>query len=156
MLDARITGEPLDPVAEGERFLARSRDCGAVVTFVGLTRPAARHGSAVQRLFLDHHRKLTAQSVREIAAAALNRFEVDAVTAVHRYGEVRPGEAIVFVAAAGAHRRAAFEATDYLMDRLKTEAMFWKREDTASGSQWIEPTDADQAERARWSDRCED
>jgi molybdopterin synthase catalytic subunit len=80
------------------------------------------------------------------------RFDVTAVKIVHRHGEVRPGEAIVFVAAASVHRRAAFEAADYMMDRLKTEAVFWKREDAVDGSRWIEPTDADRFERARWSE----
>jgi molybdopterin synthase catalytic subunit len=70
---------------------------------------------------------------------------------VHRAGHIAPGEAIVFVATASAHRRAAFEAADYLMDRLKTEAVFWKREETALGSRWIEPVEADHADAARWA-----
>ena len=67
---------------------------------------------------------------------------------------IAPGEAIVFVAAAAVHRRAAFEAVDYLMDRLKTDALFWKREDGVDGSIWIEPSDGDRSDRARWSDTC--
>jgi molybdopterin synthase catalytic subunit len=86
----------------------------------------------------------------EIAASA-ERFGVEAVRIVHRCGEIAPGEAIVFVAAAAAHRRAAFDAVDYLIDRLKTDALFWKREDGVDASSWIEPTDADRADRARWS-----
>ena len=70
--------------------------------------------------------------------------------AVHRHGRVQPGEPIVFVAASAPHRRAALEAVDYMMDRLKTEAVFWKREDYSSGSTWIEPTEADYADRGRW------
>ena len=69
---------------------------------------------------------------------------------VHRCGDIAAGEAIVFAGAAALHRRAAFEAADYLMDRLKTEAVFWKREIGETGSQWIEPTDADHADRERW------
>ena len=73
-----------------------------------------------------------------------------AVRVVHRCGAIAPGEAIVFVAAAAVHRRAAFEAVDYLMDRLKTDALFWKREDGVDGPRWIEPTGGDRADRARW------
>ncbi|HET9429388.1 MAG TPA: molybdenum cofactor biosynthesis protein MoaE, partial [Allosphingosinicella sp.] len=73
---------------------------------------------------------------------------------VHRFGTLLPGEPIVFVAAASAHRRAAFEAADYVMDRLKTDALFWKREDTASGNRWIEPRDDDHVARQRWSEMC--
>jgi molybdopterin synthase catalytic subunit len=75
------------------------------------------------------------------------------VRVLHRCGAIAPGEPIVFVAAAAAHRRAAFDAVDYLMDRLKTEAVFWKREDAVDGSRWIEPMDCDRADQARWSDR---
>ena len=104
---------------------------------------------------LDHHPRLTEQSLHDIAASAA-RFGVDAVRIVHRCGAIAPGEAIVFVAAAARHRRAAFEAVDCLMDALKTDAVFWKREDGVDGARWIEPTEADRADRARWSDRCPD
>lgn len=148
---ARITELPFDPAAEFDAFLTGLREEGAVVSFVGIARPSASNGAAVERLFLDHHPKLSANSVTEIARDASSRFEISTARVVHRYGSVHPGEAIVFVAAAAAHRRAAFEAADYMMDRLKTEALFWKREDRADGSHWIEPTDGDHAERARWS-----
>ncbi len=141
-----------DPAILYSSFLDQLGGEGAVVSFVGLARPATRSGGSVERLFLDHHPRLTEKSLSEIAEAALRRFAVSAVRVVHRIGEVAPGEPIVFVAAASAHRRAAFDAADYMMDRLKTDAMFWKREDAVDGSRWIEPTDADRAERARWSD----
>lgn len=141
-----------DPSKELSAFLNRLGNEGGIVSFVGVARPITRGGSAVQRLFLDHHPRLTKTSLHEIADAATRRFGVTAVRVVHRFGEVAPGEPIVFVAAASAHRRAAFEAADYLMDRLKTDAMFWKREDAGDGTRWIEPTDADRAERARWGD----
>ena len=125
---------------------------GAVASFVGIARPTTTDGKSVAAMFLDHHPTLTQKSVAEIAAAAKDRFGASAVLAVHRYGAIAPGEPIVFVAASSPHRRAAFEAADYMMDRLKTEAIFWKREDTGGGSRWIEPTDTDHADRARWSD----
>lgn len=152
MIDARLGSDPLDPAAELSRFIARLGDEGAVVSFTGVARPLTRDGSAVQRIFLDHHPRLTQRSLDDIAAAAAERFAVSAITVAHRFGEVLPGETIVFVAAASLHRRPAFEAADYLMDRLKTDAVFWKREDAVDGSRWIEPTEADRAERARWSE----
>jgi molybdopterin synthase catalytic subunit len=123
---------------------------GAVVSFVGIARPTTKGGDQVEKLVLEHHPALTRQSLEEIAVAAGERFDVSHVRVVHRCGLIRPGEPIVFAGAASQHRRAAFEAADYLMDRLKTEAVFWKREDHASGSSWIEPTEVDYADRGRW------
>ena len=148
----RLAESPFDPARELSDFLASLGDEGGIVSFVGVARPRTRTGALVERLFLDHHPRLTQVSLDEISAAASRRFDVTALRVVHRFGEVAPGEPIVFVAAASAHRRAAFEAADYLMDRLKTDAVFWKREDAVDGSRWIEPTDSDRAERARWSD----
>lgn len=151
MLDARITAELIDPGAELGLFLDKLDRDGAVANFVGIARPTASDGAQVIALFLDHHPSLTLSSVSEISAAAQSRFGLSAVCAVHRYGKVLPGEAIVFVAAASPHRRAAFQAADYMMDRLKTEAIFWKREETGDRARWIEPTDADRDDVERWS-----
>ncbi len=147
-IDTRLAHESFAPEQELAGFSADG--AGAIVSFTGLARPTTKEGAAIERLFLDHHSRLTRQSLDEIAASA-GRFDVTAVRIVHRCGEIAPGEAIVFVAAASAHRRAAFEAADYLMDRLKTDALFWKREDGVDGARWIEPTEADRADRARWS-----
>lgn len=152
MIDARLADAPIDAAAELAGFMAKLAGEGAVVSFVGIARPRTRGGARVERIFLDHHPRLTLRSIEEIATAAAARFQASAVAAVHRFGAVRPGETIVFVAAAARHRRAAFEAADYMMDRLKTDAVFWKREDAVDGVRWIEPTDADRAERARWSE----
>jgi molybdopterin synthase catalytic subunit len=126
-----------------------SRD-GAVVSFVGIARPASKTGRTVDRIVLEHHPALTVQSLEEIALEAAARFDVSHVHVVHRCGDVAAREPIVFAGAASMHRRAAFEAADYLMDRLKTDAVFWKREVGEGGSQWIEPTEADYADRERW------
>lgn len=147
-IETRLAYEALAPERELASFSAEG--AGAIVSFTGLARPTTKEGAPIERLFLDHHSRLTQQSLDEIAASA-DRFEVSAVRIVHRCGEIAPGEAIVFVAAASAHRRAAFEAADFLMDRLKTDALFWKREDGLDGSRWIEPTEGDRADRARWS-----
>ena len=81
---------------------------------------------------------------------AVARFELTDIVIVHRHGALAPGEAIVFVAAAAPHRRAAFDAVDYVMDRLKTEAPFWKREQRSDGAHWLEARDSDREARARW------
>jgi molybdopterin synthase catalytic subunit len=150
-VEARLLHVPFEPAAELAGLGAIR--AGAVVSFTGLARDTARDGSAVKGLFLDHHPRLTQRSLDEAAEAAAFRFDLVAVRVLHRCGDIAPGEPIVFVAAAAAHRRAAFDAVDYLMDRLKTEAVFWKREDRVDGAHWIEPTEGDRADRARWSDR---
>lgn len=146
-IDARLANAPFQPEAELAAFPAEG--AGAIASFTGYCRPTSKAGTPIERLFLDHHPRLTEQSLRDIAAAA-RRFGIAAVRVVHRCGAIQPGEAIVFVAAAAAHRRAAFDAVDYLMDRLKTDALFWKREDGVDGPRWIEPTEGDRADRARW------
>lgn len=151
-IDARLIHTAFDPAAELAAFTAAASGAGAVASFTGLARAESRDGGLVTGLFLDHHSRLTQRSLGDAARAAAERFEVQAVCVVHRCGAIAPGEPIVFVAAASAHRRAAFDAVDYLMDRLKTDAMFWKREDAVDGSRWIEPTDADRAARARWGE----
>lgn len=152
--DVRLENEALVPDRELRLFLEDCRGEGAVVSFVGVARPASRDGTAVSGLYLDHYPGVTERSLATIAAAAAERFDGARVKVVHRCGEVAAGEAIVFVAAAAGHRRKAFEAAEYLMDRLKTEAAFWKREDRADGPVWIEPTGQDRADRERWDDEC--
>jgi molybdopterin synthase catalytic subunit len=125
-------------------------DAGAIVTFVGLVRPSSTSGDQVDHLFLEHHPLLTQQSLDEIVAAAAAKFAVTAIRVTHRSGTISAGEPIVFTGAASMHRREAFNAVDFLMDRLKTDAVFWKREEGPEGSRWIEPTDADYVAGERW------
>ena len=151
MIDAQLLTEAFAPAERLRTFEARlGTEMGAVVTFTGLARAVGKDGGQLSALFLEHHPTMTEQSLRRIAADGAERFGVPAIDVAHRCGAIAPGEAIVWVAVASPHRRAAFEAADYLMDRLKTEAMFWKREDGPGGSTWIEPTEADHRERARW------
>lgn len=147
---SRLSTDALHPEQELASFLQSAAGAGAIVSFCGVARSKAKTGETVQHLHLDHYPGMTEKSLQAIAAAGLERFDVSAVKVVHRCGTIAPGETIVFVAAASGHRRAAFEAADYLMDRLKTEAVFWKREEGLDGSRWIEPTDADRADAARW------
>lgn len=147
---ALLESQALDPQFELAELTEAARGDGAIVTFVGLARPESRKGNAVDAVVLDHHPTLTRQSLEDIAVACAQRFDVSHVRVVHRHGTVPAGEPIVFAGASSLHRRAAFEATDYLMDRLKTEAVFWKREVGDAGSEWVEPTEADLADRDRW------
>lgn len=147
---ARLDHMPLNPAVELQQLIRNSNKDGAIVSFVGLARPITNQGTDVDQLVLEHHPHLTSQSLEKIASETAGRFDVSHVLVVHRCGAIAPGEPIVFAGAASAHRRAAFEAADYLMDRLKTEAIFWKREEGPAGKQWIEPTDADYADRDRW------
>ena len=153
-VEARLEPATLDPQRELAALLAAAADEGAVVSFVGIARRSDPEGRVVDRLFLDHHPSLTEKSLEEIASDAHDRFAVSHVRVVHRCGEVPAGEAIVFAGAAARHRRAAFDAADYLMDRLKTDATFWKKEVGEAGSTWIEPTKQDRSDRARWSQKC--
>lgn len=123
-----------------------------MVTFTGLARGIDKDGSIIETLTLDWYPGMTERSMQDIAEAAAARFPVSDLVVVHRCGDIKPGETIVFVAAAAAHRREAFAAADYLMDMLKTEAAFWKRETGPSGTRWIEPVDEDRAALARWKD----
>jgi len=140
-----------DPAALLARFTADLDGEGAVVSFTGHARGAAKDGGVVQVLVLESYRGVTLASMRAIAGEAHARFAITRSLVVHRAGRILPGEAIVYVATASAHRRAAFEAADYLMDRLKTEAVFWKREEGPDGHRWIEPTEGDRADLSRWT-----
>jgi molybdopterin synthase catalytic subunit len=147
---ANLEAQALDPQLELAELTEQACGDGAIVTFVGLARPESKQGEAVDALVLEHHPTLTRQSLEEIAVACAQKFDVSHVRVVHRCGTVPAGEPIVFAGAASLHRRAAFDATDYLMDRLKTEAVFWKREVGEAGAAWIEPSEADYADRDRW------
>jgi len=147
---ALLEHDALDPQLELAELTEAARGDGALVTFVGLARHESREGNAVDAVVLDHHPTLTRQSLEDIAVACAERFDVSHVRVVHRCGTVPAGEPIVFAGASSIHRRAAFDAADYLMDRLKTEAVFWKREVGDDGAQWIEPTETDVADRDRW------
>lgn len=151
-MSVRLAGKRISAERELADFTAGLEGAGAVVSFLGLARDRSRDGEPVERLVLDSHPSLTLRSMDEIAAAARERFDIAALRIVHRTGAVEPGETIVFVAAAARHRRAAFDAADYMMDRLKTDAVFWKREDGAGGSRWIEPRDEDYSARERWNE----
>lgn len=145
----RIQTEPFAPGDLLEAF-SRGRDTtGAVASFTGLT----RGDDGVERLVLDAYPGFTETVMQAIEAEARDRFEIQDVLAVHRWGPIGVGEPIVFVVVAAARRRAAFEAVDFLMDQFKTRAPFWKKEEGPHGARWIEPRDQDHADLARWKTR---
>ena len=147
---ARLDDLPFDPAFELNALSRVAMNDGALVSFVGLARSTSKQGEPVERLVLEHHPNLTQRSLEQIATDAAKRFDVSHVRVVHRCGPIGAGEPIVFAAASAPHRETAFHAVEYLMDRLKTEAVFWKREEGTTGSIWIEPTEADYAARGRW------
>ncbi len=143
----RVQIDPFEPGALLGGFCAGRSESGAVVSFTGLAR--AEHG-ATAALELESYPGFTEAQIARIAEDARRRFGLDDLLVVHRTGEILPGEAVVFVAAAARHRRAAFEAADYLMDYLKRRAPFWKKEHGPEGSRWIEPRAEDHDDLERW------
>lgn len=142
-----LTDQAFDPGVLLSAFCEDRRETGAVASFVGLAR--AEQGST-DILELEAYPGFTEARIAEHAAAATERFALQDVRIVHRVGQIAPGDAIVFVATAAAHRRAAFEACDFLMDYLKSRAPFWKKETGPDGARWIEPKAQDHADIARW------
>ncbi|MGN6207139.1 molybdenum cofactor biosynthesis protein MoaE [Asticcacaulis sp.] len=153
-MEIRLLPAGFDPAVVHSHFLARFGRLGAVTAFTGVVREAAKGAqkeNQVDYLYLDWYPGMTEASIQDIADAAAARFDIRALSIHHRCGEVLAGEPVVFVAAASAHRRAAFEAVDYMMDRLKSEAALWKREVGPQTDRWVEPTTGDADDLKRWS-----
>ncbi len=144
-----IQREPFDVPAETARLTAGRADVGAMVTFTGLCRD---EGGRLAALELEHYPDMAEDEIKRVAETALGRWPLIGLTAIHRFGLIRPGEDIVLVIAASSHRRAAFEAADFMMDYLKTSAPFWKREHMAGGAVggWVEAKAEDDLAAARW------
>jgi molybdopterin synthase catalytic subunit len=145
----RIQAEDFDVSAEIARLAQGRGDVGAVVTFSGLCRDEAGTLAALE---LEHYPGMAEAEIARIAAQAIKRWPLTGLTAIHRYGKIRPGENIVLVVAASAHRRAAFDAANFLMDYLKSRAPFWKKEHRADGSagEWVDAKETDEAAAERW------
>lgn len=148
-MSVRLVETPFDPGAELNVFSKRAMGAGAIVSFTGHVRPQAE-GDTVACLTLQAHPSLTLAGMEAASSHATTRWPLIDCEIIHRHGEMAPGEAIVFVATASAHRRAAFEAADFLMDYLKTKAVFWKKETGSAGHRWIEPRAEDYADAVRW------
>ncbi|ANQ84731.1 molybdenum cofactor biosynthesis protein E [Azoarcus olearius] len=144
-----VQEEDFDVGAEIDALTAGRVDVGAVASFVGLVRDA-NEGSGVSAMTLEHYPGMTEQALADIVAEAEARWRLNAVRVIHRYGRLVPGDRIVFVAVAGAHRGEAFAACEFIMDYLKTRAPFWKREETPQGARWVDAREGDDAAAARW------
>jgi molybdopterin synthase catalytic subunit len=125
-------------------------DIGAVVSFSGICR-GSENGEPIAALTLEHYPGMAEAEIKRHTDEAISRWPLTGLTVIHRVGRITPGENIVLVLAASAHRQAAFEAAEFLMDYLKANAPFWKREESASGTSWIEAHDHDDAAAARWT-----
>lgn len=145
----RIQREDFDVAAEIALLTGGRPDIGAVVTFSGLCRDEAGQLSALE---LEHYPGMAEAEIGRIAREALGRWPLLGLTAIHRYGELKPGDNIVLVAAASTHRHAAFEAASFLMDFLKSRAPFWKKEHLSDGSQggWVDAKETDEEAAGRW------
>ena len=144
----RVQETPFDPGDELSAMCGGTAAIGGVCSFVGLVRDMPT--GSLSAMTLEHYPGMTERMLQDIEQEAHQRWPLEASRVVHRYGRMEPGEAIVFVATASAHRKAAFESCEFLIDWLKTRAPFWKFEETAQGGQWVDArTDDDEAAR-RW------
>ncbi|MDV6316347.1 molybdopterin synthase catalytic subunit MoaE [Idiomarina sp. HP20-50] len=144
----RVQSEDFDLAAEYQR-LAQNHHCGAVVTFTGLVRDFAEGGLC--GLELEHYPGMTEKALTAIAEEAGERWNLKGVTVIHRVGYLALNEQIVMVAVASGHRQAAFSGASFIMDYLKTQAPFWKKEHTESGEHWVEAKESDQQAAKQWS-----
>jgi len=150
----RIQGEDFDLSAEVAALRAGDPGIGAVAAFVGTVRD--RHGAAadaegaVSAMELEHYPGMTERAIEAMIDEAMRRFDIRAARVVHRIGVLRPTDQIVLVAVSSAHRGEAFQACEFMMDYLKTQAPFWKKETTPEGARWVDARVADDAALARW------
>ena len=146
-MTVRLLTDVFDPGHELTAFCAGRTESGAVASFVGIARGEA---GAVTALELEAYPGFTDAEIGRMVEATTVRFSLHDALVIHRHGPIAPGEPIVMVATAAAHRRAAFEACDQLMDYLKSRAPFWKKEHGPGGVRWVEPTQQDLDDLHRW------
>jgi molybdopterin synthase catalytic subunit len=145
IVNLSIQEADFDVGAELAALTADDGDAGAVASFVGLVR-----GAEVAAMTLEHYPGMTEKALAAIVDDARQRWPLRAVRVIHRVGRLLPGERIVLVAVSSRHRQAAFAACEFIMDYLKTRAPFWKREETPSGSRWVDARETDDAAAQRW------
>ncbi len=144
---SRVQDAPFDAGAELTAFTAGRSDLGAVVTFTGVVRDDT---GDLKFLEIEHFPGMTLKEIKTIEAQAVARWRLGASLVIHRYGRLKPGENIMMVATAAAHRADAFSAAEYLMDFLKSRAPFWKKEVTEAGESWVEAREEDEDALGRW------
>ena len=150
----RLQREDFDAAAEAAKMARGRTDIGAVVTFAGICRDHEA-GQGVVALTLEHYPGMAEEEIARHVAEAEKRWPLLGVTVIHRYGRLVPGDNIVLVVTASAHRAAAFAAAEFLMDYLKTRAPFWKQEERPKGSAWVDAKEADDAAAERWDQPSE-
>lgn len=149
-MGVRVQTDDFDVSAEIAALTEGRTDIGAVVTFTGTVRGTAKSG-AISTMTLEHYPGMTEAELARVEAEAQARWPLQGSTIVHRVGALFPGDNIVLVVTASAHRQAAFEAAEFLMDYLKTRAPFWKKEADGEGrGRWVDARESDEAARARW------
>lgn len=148
-VDIRVQTADFDVGAELKRLQALTREIGGVASFVGYVRDT-NQGDTIGALTLEHYPGMTERSLAKIVVQAEARWPLLGTTVIHRVGPLMPGEQIVLVATASRHRDAAFESCRFIMDYLKTEAPFWKKEATPGGERWVDARDSDETARQRW------
>jgi molybdopterin synthase catalytic subunit len=146
----RIQQADVDIAQEIAALTKGRTDIGAVVTFSGICR-GSEGGDAIAALTLEHYPGMAEAEIARHAEQAASRWPLTGLTVIHRVGRITPGENIVLVVTSSAHRQAAFEAAEFLMDYLKAHAPFWKREEGVSGANWVDARDHDDAAAGRWT-----
>ena len=149
--DIRVQTQDFSVEAEMLAVRRRSPDMGAIVNFVGVVRDV-NEGDSVSALALEHYPGMTEKSLAAIVEKARARWDIGDVTVIHRVGPLNVGDQIVLTLVASRHRHAAFEACAFIMDWLKTEAPFWKKETTPTGDRWVEARESDEYAKARWGE----
>lgn len=144
----RVSHEDFDVSEELAKLERPERKAGAAVTFTGIV----RSDDGVTAMHLEHYPEMTEKSLAKIIEKARARWEIEDVVVIHRVGELKAGDRIVLTVVTSAHRREAFEASEFIMDWLKTEAPFWKKEMTAEGGRWVDARESDELAKSRWGD----
>ncbi len=144
-----VQREDFDAGAEIAKISAQSTNIGGVCSFIGLVRELDNE-NAITAMTLEHYPGMTEKQLAKIEAEARDRWPLEDSLIIHRHGRMEPGEQIVLVVTASAHRKAAFEACEFLMDWLKTKAPFWKSEETSEGENWVEAKASDDAAADKW------
>ncbi|PUB15596.1 molybdenum cofactor biosynthesis protein MoaE [Yoonia sediminilitoris] len=143
----RVQADLFDAGAELNSFSQGRTDVGAIVSFTGVVRDTDGN---LQEMLIEHYPGMTSKAITKITEEAIARWSLTDALVIHRYGPLKPGAPIMMVATAAAHRAAAFEAADFLMDYLKSRAPFWKKEVTDQGADWVAAKDADEDALKRW------
>jgi len=145
-----VQTKDFDAGAELAQMRLAHPEVGALVSFVGQVRDL-NDGAMVSGMHLEHYPGMTEKALSDIASQAMQRWELADALVIHRYGDLKPLDQIVLVVVASAHRQAAFAACEFIMDFLKTEAPFWKKENTSEGERWVDAKEIDEAAKNRWN-----